>query len=110
MTAYRRNLVAGGTYFFTLNLADRRLPLLTDKIGLLRAAFRYTRRRHPFGIEAIVVLPDHLHTIWRLPEGDADFATRWRLIKSTFSRGLPAQELVTASRVRHGERGIWQRR
>jgi putative transposase len=110
MTAYRRNLVAGGTYFFTLNLADRRLPLLTDNIGLLRAAFRYTRHRHPFAIDAIVILPDHLHALWTLPEGDSDFSTRWRLIKTTFSRGLPLTERVSPSRSRERERGIWQRR
>ena len=76
MTAYRRNLVAGGKYFFTLNLADRRLSLLTDNIGLLRAAFRYTRHRHPFAIDAIVILPDHLHALSTLPAGDSDFSTR----------------------------------
>ena len=88
MTAYRRNLVADGTYFFTLNLADRRLSLFTDNIGLLRTAFRHTRHLHPFTIDAIVILPDHLHKLWTLPPGDSDFATRWRLIKTTFSRGL----------------------
>jgi REP-associated tyrosine transposase len=110
MTAYRRNLLAGGTYFFTVNLADRRLSLLTDNIELLRAAFRYTRRRHPFTIDAIVVLPDHLHALWTLPPGDSDFATRWRLIKTTFSHGLCPAERVSASRSRKGERGVWQRR
>jgi putative transposase len=57
---------------------------------LLRHAFKDVRHRHPFAIDAIVVLPDHLHTIWTLPEGDADFAGRWQLIESTFSRGLAA--------------------
>jgi putative transposase len=110
MTNYRRASFAGGTFFFTVNLADRRLDLLTDRIDLLRAAFRYARGRHPFAIDAIVVMPDHLHAIWTLPEGDADFAVRWRLIKSSFSRGLPWQEPLTASRISKGERGIWQRR
>ncbi len=110
MTAYRRNVVAGGTYFFTVNLADRRGSLLTDNIDLLRTAFRATRLRHPFTIEAIAVLPDHLHAIWTLPEGDGDFATRWRLIKTMFSRGLPRAEAVSASRLRKHERAIWQRR
>ena len=110
MTAYRRNLVAGGTYFFTVNLADRRLSLLTGNIELLRAAFRYTRHRHPFTIDAIVILPNHLHALWTLPAGDSDFATRWRLIKTTFSRGLRPIERVSASRSSKGERGIWQRR
>jgi putative transposase len=76
MTAYRRNLVFGATYFFTVNLADRRLSLLTDHVDALRAAFRYTRSRHPFTIDAIVILPDHVHAIWTLPEADADFPTR----------------------------------
>ena len=92
MTGYRRNFVPGGRYFFTVNLADRRLSLLTDHIEKLRAAFRYARRRHPFTVDAIVVLPDHLHAIWTLPQGEWDFATRWRLAKATFSRDLPGGE------------------
>ncbi len=110
MPTYRRNTVAGGTYFFTVNLADRRSRLLTDNIALLRTAFRYTRRRHLFTIDAIVVLPDHLHTIWTMPERDADFAMRWALIKASFSRMLLKGEPVSTSRVRKRERGIWQRR
>jgi putative transposase len=110
MTNYRRNFVPGASYFFTVNLAERRLRLLTEHIGSLRSAFRYTRARHPFTIDAIVVLPDHLHTVWTLPDGDADFATRWRLIKSTFSRASPVGERVSVSRATKGERGVWQRR
>ena len=110
MTEYRRNFVPGGSYFFTVNLTDRRLSLLTDHIEKLRGAFRYTRRHHPFTVDAIVVLPDHLHAIWTLPKGEWDFATRWRLAKATFSRGLPGGEWVSPSRARKGERGIWQRR
>jgi putative transposase len=110
MTNYRRNRITGGSYFFTVNLADRRLQLLIEHIGLLRTAFRYTRMRHPFTIEAIVVLPDHLHAIWTLPDGDADYAMRWRLIKSTFSRGMPIAQPISRSRFSKGERGIWQRR
>jgi putative transposase len=110
MTAYRRNFVPGGSYFFTVNLADRKRRLLIEHIAALRSAFRVTRSRHPFSIEAIVVLPDHLHAIWTLPHGDADFATRWRLIKSTFSHHLPKEEEISPSRLQKGERGIWQRR
>lgn len=110
MTTYRRNFVPGGRYFFTVSLASRRSALLTEKVAWLRAAFRNTQERHPFTIDAIVILPDHLHTIWTLPEGDADFATRWRLIKSAFSHGLPRGEAASASRAAKGERGIWQRR
>jgi putative transposase len=110
MTNYRRNFLAGGSYFFTVNLADRRLRLLTVHVTQLRQAFRDVRRRHPFAIEAIVILPDHLHAIWTLPADDADFAVRWRLIKSAFSRGLESGERVSASRAGKQERGIWQRR
>jgi putative transposase len=110
LTNYRRNFVSGGSYFFTVNLADRRSRLLTEHIESLRAAFRYARNRHPFTIDAIVILPDHLHAIWTLPEGDADFALRWRLIKSAFSRGLPRNDRISASRAAKSERGIWQRR
>ena len=105
MTSYRRNFVSGGCFFFTVNLAERKLALLTDHVGLLRTAFRETHRRHPFTIDAIVVLPDHLHTVWTLPEGDADFAMRWQLIKSTFSRGLARNERISPSRAAKGERG-----
>jgi putative transposase len=110
MTNYRRAFVPGGWYFFTVALADRRSALLTEQIALLRAAFRSAREHHPFTIEAIVILPEHLHSIWRLPEGDDDFPARWRLIKAAFSRGLPAGEHISRSRRRKGERGIWQRR
>ncbi len=110
MTSYRRNFIPGGSFFFTVNLADRRHSLLTTHIELLRAAFREIRQRHPFTIDAMVVLPEHLHAVWTMPEGDADFAKRWRLIKSTFSRSLPHVERISSSRVAKGERGIWQRR
>lgn len=78
MTNYRRSCIAGASYFFTVNLADRTQSLLTDHIALLRSAFEYTRERHPFVVDAIVILPEHLHAIWTLPEGDRDFAMRWR--------------------------------
>jgi len=110
MTNYRRNFIAGGSFFFTVNLADRHSRLLTDHIEHLREAFRYARGRHPFDIAAIVVLPEHLHAIWTLPPGDMDYATRWRLIKTTFSRGLPKGERISQSRHDKGERGVWQRR
>src|SRR5260370_5937472 len=110
MANYRRDFLPGGSYFFTVNLADRRRALLTDHIDLLRAAFRRVRARHPFAVEGAVILPDHLHAIWTLPDGDADFATRWRLIKSGFSHALPGGERVSASRAAKRERGIWLRR
>lgn len=110
MTAYRRNFVPGGCFFFTVNLAERRRSLLVDHLDILRAAFHETHRRHPFTMDAIVILPDHLHAVWTLAEADADFAMRSRLIKSTFSRGMARGERISASRAAKGERGIWQRR
>jgi putative transposase len=110
MTAYRRSFVLGGAYFFTINLAARQSRLLVDNIRLLRAAFREVRRRHPFSIDAIVVLPDHIHAIWTLPQDDSNFAVRWQLIKAGFSQGTPRGETISASRSRKRERGIWQRR
>ncbi|WMP17236.1 MULTISPECIES: REP-associated tyrosine transposase [Thiothrix] len=89
MPNYRRHFVKGGCYFFTVTLADRRLSLLTEYVDLLRKSFQYTQQRHPFHINAIVVLPEHLHCIWTLPENDHDYSTRWRLIKTMFSRGIP---------------------
>lgn len=110
VTGYRRNFIPGGSFFFTVNLADRRLRLLAEHADLLRTAFRDIRACHPFTIEAMVVLPDHLHAIWTLPPNDSDFAVRWRLIKSAFSRALPVGERISVSRAAKGERGIWQRR
>jgi putative transposase len=110
MADYRRNFLAGGTFFFTVNMAERHLQLLTDHVDQLRTAFRETRRHHPFTIDAMVVLPDHPDVVWTLPEGDANFATRWRLIKSAFSRRLATGERISESRVAKGERGTWQRR
>ena len=110
MPTYRRTRVPGGTYFFTVNLADRRSDLLVRHVDLLRAAVAATRARRAFTIEAWVVLPDHLHAIWTLPHGDTDFSTRWLLIKRAFSRALLANEPRSASRLRQQERGIWQRR
>ncbi|WOH68374.1 REP-associated tyrosine transposase [Bradyrhizobium sp. BWA-3-5] len=110
MTAYRRNFIPGGCFFFTVNLADRRSRLLTEHVDVLRFAFRETRERHPFTIDAIVILPDHLHAVWTVPEDNRDFATRWRLIKSTFSRSFGVGEPISDSRAAKRERGIWQRR
>jgi len=107
---YRRANIPNATYFFTVNLAERQQSLLVEHIDLLRFVIRTVKQRHPFHIEAMVVLPDHLHALWRLPEGNADFATRWSLIKSGFSRGLAKTERINASRAAKRERGIWQRR
>lgn len=107
---YRRARAAGGSFFFTVNLADRRQDYLTRYVQDLREVFRKTRDKYPFHIEAMVVLPDHLHAIWRLPEGESDYAGRWSLIKSRFSCAVPAGEWVSDSRLAKRERGIWQRR
>jgi putative transposase len=110
MPNYRRAFVPGGCWFFTVNLLDRRTRLLTDHIEALREATRQTRQRHPFRIDAFVVLPDHLHSVWTLPPDDADFSIRWRLIKSRFARSVPKGERLSRVRRARGERGIWQRR
>jgi putative transposase len=111
MPNYRRAWHPGGTYFFTVNLLERSgNDLLVRHIDLLREAVRMVRAAHSFTIHAWVVLPDHLHCVIELPIGDADFALRWRLIKSHFSKLLPKTELLSTTRVRRGERGIWQRR
>jgi len=111
MTEYRRFHHPGATWFFTVNLAERRgNRLLTDRIELLRAAFIHVKANHPFEIDAVVVLPDHLHCILTLPAGDSDFSTRWGLIKAYFSRNLDKSERISTSRAKRGERGVWQRR
>jgi putative transposase len=108
---YRRAFVPGATWFFTVALAQRRdKRLLLDQVDVLRASFRCVREAHPFRIDAIVILPEHLHCIWTLPESEADFSTRWGLIKAGFSRSIPEGEGRSESRIERGERGIWQRR
>src|SRR5689334_1959829 len=109
MVRYRRNFVPGGTYFFTVTLADRSSCALLDHIDALRAAFRITRRERPFTIDAIVILPEHLHAIWTLPQGDADFSGRWKRIKAHFTHSLVAAGAPVARR-RNGEFVLWQRR
>lgn len=109
MPNYRRARIDGGTYFFTLTLADRTSDLLVREVTRLRRAYAYAHQKRPFETLAICILPDHLHALWSLPSGDCDFARRWTLIKSEFSRGLPAMT-STLSKVRKREKGIWQRR
>ena len=111
MSNYRRATEPGATWFFTVNLLERRgNDLLVREIDRLRACVMTERSLRPFSILAWVVLPDHMHWLWRLPTGDADFATRWRRIKTDFSLGLPASERRSSTRIKRGERGIWQRR
>jgi putative transposase len=108
MVRYRRNFLPGGTYFFTVTLADRTSSVLVDHIGALRAAFRAGRRERPFTIDAIVILPDHLHAIFTLPNADADFSGRWRRIKGHFSSHMIASGVST--RRPNGDFALWQRR
>ncbi|ADE15322.1 protein of unknown function DUF1568 [Nitrosococcus halophilus Nc 4] len=110
MTDYRRYRIKGGCYFFTVALVDREQGVLIENIGQLRLAFREVMANHPFQIDAIVILPDHLHCIWTLPEGDDRFSMRWRQIKSAFSRQVPKVEARSKSRIKKRERGLWQRR
>jgi putative transposase len=106
MPNYRRNRVPGGTFFFTVNLLDRRSNLLVAHIDALRNTVRQVHARAPVH----VVLPDHMHCRWTLPQGDADFPGRWRAIKTAFAKSLPIGEPRSPVMTSRGERGIWQRR
>ena len=111
MTDYRRFYIPGSNWFFTVNLAERRNNhLLVDRIDLLRQAFRCVKQRKPFRMEAVVIMPDHLHCIWTLPPEDADNSMRWGLLKARIFRALPVAERISQSRVKRRDRGIWQRR
>ena len=127
MSRYRRMYVPGGTYFFTVNLAKRGADLLVRRVANLRHAVQETQATRPFRIDAFVVMPDHLHAVWTLPKGDADFSVRWGAIKGRFSREVRRAGFVpppTLPRVERGEfagvnpglrsekgeLAIWQRR
>ncbi|MEY8838248.1 transposase [Cribrihabitans sp. XS_ASV171] len=122
MPNYRRPKVAAATVFFTVSLARRGSRLLVDEIALLREAVQVTRARRPFGIDAWVVLPDHMHAVWTLPAGDANFSDRWGAIKARFSRMarragfIPPPPTgwinggVNPALRRKGEVGLWQPR
>lgn len=115
MSRYRRASAAGSSYFFTV-VAYRRQPILCDETirDALRAAIEMVRVARPFVIDAWVLLPDHLHCVWTLPEGDADFSTRWMLIKRAVSLVCREEyrrtDWVTASKRKHRESTLWQRR
>ncbi|WP_346292761.1 REP-associated tyrosine transposase [Sphaerothrix gracilis] len=115
MTNYRRHTLAGGTYFFTL-VTHQRHPWLCSPLGrnTLRAAFIHVKTAYPFTIDAMVLLPDHLHYIWTLPDGDSNYATRWRLIKSHVTkqagRQLNHDGRLSESRQKRQEGNLWQRR
>jgi len=107
---YRRANAEGGTYFFTVNLADRSADTLVRHIDALRESMAEMKAAHPFSLVAMAVLPDHLHAIWRLPAADANYSTRWALFKAGFSRRVGKGEPISPSRARKRERGLWQRR
>lgn len=100
----------GGTYFFTLRLAQRGDDVLLRRIPLLRQALRETLARRPFHIDAIAVLPDAIHTVWTLPAQDGDYAKRIGMWKARFSKHLPPPPHRSLRQIKRGEKGIWQRR
>lgn len=110
MPEYRRNWISGGSRLFTVTLQDRGSNLLVDEIVRLRRIVHRVRRWYPFRIDAWVVLPDHMHAVWTLPEGDAKFALRWRQIKAGFSRGLDCPGNDHRSRDASEETDTWQPR
>ncbi len=115
MSKYRRAHIPGGTYFFTVVTYNRK-PILTDPraLDIFQYAWSATKNRFPFTTEAFCLLPDHLHCLWRLPEGDSDYSIRWREIKRLFTRGylknIGPGGFRNASRRRSGEAAVWQRR
>jgi len=115
MSRYRRADTPGATYFFTL-VTYRRQPILCDAPirTALRDAIHEVRTRRPFVVDAWVLLPDHLHCLWTLPPGDADFATRWSQVKRGVSMACGQQyrreAWLTASKMKHRESTLWQRR
>jgi putative transposase len=108
MVRYRRNFVPGGTFFFTVTLADRRSRMLTEHVAHLRMAFREARRQRPLTIDAIVILPEHLHAVMTLPANDTNFSARWQRIKGLFTRRVATG--FPFVRDRRGEYGLWQKR
>ena len=115
MADYRRCYVPGGTFFFTV-VTERRAGILGNDVArdLLRAAFRMCRQRWPFRVDALVMLRDHVHAIWTLPPGDADYSKRWGVIKKHFTQSWLArgglEQTGNESRARYRRRGVWQRR
>jgi putative transposase len=114
MSEYRRTYIPGASYFFTIKTLDRRPILIEAPYRIaLRQAIIEVRSKLPFESIAWVLLPDHLHTIWRLPDTDANFSLRWSLIKQRVTRectGLTRNAPTTESRQRRNEGTIWQRR
>ena len=104
-----------GSYFFTvITYGRRQLFSLKENINSLINGIKQIQYQYPFSLEALVLLPDHLHALWTLPEGDVDYGKRWGLIKARFSKeiqkGLPQEEVINPSRIKRGETTVWQRR
>ncbi|EAC2142076.1 transposase [Salmonella enterica subsp. enterica] len=93
MSNYRRYYINGGTWFFTVNLKNRKSDLLVRQIAELRSAIRRVKNTKPFQIDAFVVLPEHLHCIWTLPENDCDFSSRWREFEKLFTKSIIRREV-----------------
>jgi len=100
----------GATVFLTLRLARRHDDLLVREIDALRYAMRHTLERHPFRVDAIAVLPNVIHTLWTLPDGDGNYPVRVGMLKSRFSRAMPMPAHRTSTQIQRAEKGIWQRR
>lgn len=110
---YRRARVAGGTYFFTV-VTFKRQPILCESgsVENIKNAFRHVMEKRPFAVDAMVLLPDHLHCMWTMPDDDRDFSTRWRLIKTRFTRQYAGNMKFAQSqaRAKKKEQTVWQRR
>ena len=115
MPEYRRPRITGGTYFFTVVTFDR-LPIFThaETRKILRLAWKNVCERMPFTMDAVCLLPDHLHCIWTLPEDDSNYSVRWKEIKRRFTRAYLSEigpgRARSDSRRKRGEAAIWQRR
>ncbi len=110
MRQYIRDRVTGATYFLTFNLLNRQQAILIDHIDALRNAYRLTQQHQPFYLDAMAILPDHVHWLIRLPANDDNYGARVSLFKAAFSRQMAKTEVLTHSRIIKRERGIWQRR
>jgi len=109
MVQYRRTQCKGGTFALTFTLNDRGSDLLVKHFDLFKSSYLWVKQNQPFETVAIVVLPDHVHLIWRLPLDDADYSTRVRLIKRSFTRAIMKAGVLLQKRT-NGERSFWQRR
>jgi putative transposase len=110
MSRYRRARIEGGVFFFTVALADRSSDLLVRHVDRLRESYQVVQKRYPFETTAICILPDHIHAVWTLPPGDANYGLRWSQIKNGFSRGFAVVRARSSSKIAKRDKGIWQRR